>query len=259
MNATWPDPRCAIRTAWGWLARHQCDEGMPDNDVPDDDVRGEQGAPVDAVRMQPTAKLDQILSSGVLKQVNSTTCGAASLIAARMLLQPDYAQYLLGAGANVDEGSVRSRFAAQSLAVHRRTTRLIARVGPRRRDHRLRLPWPRAIGTPPWGVRHELEALGGVPYRTVLIDPGSVASRAAAIDLLKQCMTVGLPAGLFTGNRLMPRHVTLVIGEGLRVYDPAKGVVVHLNRTNFVDGDLGPVAWTQPWAVLVPRGVGLRR
>lgn len=267
VNANRPAPRSAIRAAWGWLAHHQCNGDVPEDTVDDDGVRSGQSVRQLAAAIElitkPTAELQQTLTSGELKQINSTTCGAASLIVARMLLHPEYAQFLFssasGSDSNADHNDLRSRFTAQSLAVHRRTTRLIARTGPRLRDLRIRMPWPRAIGTPPWGVRHELEALAGAKYRTVLIDPDSSESRDAAFDLLERSMAGGLPAGLFTGNLLMPRHVTLVIAEGLRVYDPAKGVVLRLNRTDFVNGDLGPVAWTQPWAVVVPLEVGLRR
>ncbi len=283
-------PRGYFRAAWAWLARQQASSPsrlLPEPQSDDDAPRARTNASAaHGKQMVRTAALGQALTSGQLQQVNSTTCGAATLIAARLLLQPDYAHYLLApthpklddqsktsaddasttttidaaaaAAAAADDG-VRSRFAAQSAAVHQRSTQLLGRVGRRRRDLRIRLPWPRALGTPPWGVRHELTALADVRYRTVLIDPGSARSRADAFALLTDAVTEGLPAALFTGNGVLPRHVVLAVEEGLRVYDPGRGVVVRLTRSDFVDGELGAVAWTMPWAVVVPRAVCGRR
>ncbi len=257
VNAHRFHPRGAFRATWAWLARHQTSSRSPLPTQPrGDDPRARTSARHQHVQIGRTTELSHALTSGQLQQVNSTTCGAASLIAARMLLQPHYANHLLTPDPHDD---VRSRFTAQSAAVHHRTTRMFGRVGPRRRAFRIRPPWPRALGTPPWGVRDELTALAAVPYRTVLIDPGSAQSRARAFALLTDTVTAGLPAALFTGNGVLPRHVVLAVDTGLRVYDPGRGVVVPLNQSDFVDGELGAVAWTQPWAVVVPRAVGMRR
>lgn len=201
-----------------------------------------------------------LLASGLLRQVDDRTCGAASLIAARMLLSPAYARMLL-AGVTTSaeplhaQADMRSRFAEQSRRVHARTNRALGRMSAR--GFRVRVPWPRALGTPPWGVRDELRALTDVKYRTMLIDSDSRTSRARAYAALTRSVASGLPAALFTGNDLSPRHVVLAIGRSpgpnsaLRVFDPGRGVVVGMSRADF-EGRLGDVAWTRPWAVVVP-------
>lgn len=201
-----------------------------------------------------------VLESGLLRQVDDRTCGAASLIVARMLLRPAYARTMMTGGSASTapphaQADVRSRFAEQSRLVHARTNRALGRIGAR--GFRVRLPWPRALGTPPWGVRDELWALADSKYRTLLIDSDSRNSRARAFAALTRSVGRGLPAALFTGNDLSPRHVVLIIGRSpgpdsaLQVFDPGRGVVVWMNLGDF-EGRLGDVAWTRPWAVVVP-------
>lgn len=103
-------------------------------------------------------------------------------------------------------------FSAEVLAMHRRLNRV----------------WPRALGTTPWAVAHEL---GGRvrPYR-----------RAEVLAALPHWVPV------YLGNRWLPRHVVLVLderdGEPV-VYNPAVGAVVPMSTSR----------WQQPWFAVLPR------
>jgi hypothetical protein len=87
--------------------------------------------------------------------------------------------------------------------------------------------WPRALGTPPWAVAREL---GGRVRRFRHDEVVAALPR---------------PVPVFLGSRLLPRHVVLVLdvqGDGLRVYDPARGAVVSIETSR----------WQVPWWSVLP-------
>mgnify|MGYP003617256336 FL=1 len=88
-------------------------------------------------------------------QQSPVTCGSACLTVARMLVDPAFASWirtgrphLPGAPTGDTEGE---RFAAYERVVQRRTNGLFPA------GLHLNVPWPRALGTPPWGAKRELE------------------------------------------------------------------------------------------------------
>jgi hypothetical protein len=141
-----------------------------------------------------------------LRQPDARSCGAACMVVAHGRARP-------------------ATFADDVRATHRRLTRARLRG-------RLQLPWPRAIGTPPWAVARELAAITGVPHRTRVVRWSRV-----------QVPTSGV---LYVGNRWLPRHVVLVLeGEPPRCYDPGSG------RTAPLDGR--PVGgWQRRWLTVSP-------
>ena len=164
------------------------------------------------------------------------------------------------------------RFAAAERWVHRRTN---AVVGP---GGRLQLPWPRSLGTPPWGARHELESgavATGVRYRTRWVRWSRVAL-GEAFAALHQVSMPDRPGVLFVGSSWLPRHVVLVIGSAvevvgdpgaapvtsLTVYEPSSGQVISLTPDDLERHT--PIAgWRQCWVALIPgqreAGQGPRR
>lgn len=163
-------------------------------------------------------------------QPDRRSCGACCLVVARALRDPDYAARL----------AERGRWAREVLRTHREVTAL--------RDRgRLGVPWPRALGTPPWAVARRLRALSGRSWRVRAVrlrgQEGWRADAAAAA-------TDGRPTPLFVGTPRLPRHVTLVVGtegRGLRVYDPARGSVFVLPHRG---GLVGATGWSTPWFVV---------
>lgn len=190
------------------------------------------------------------------RQCSSVTCGSASLVVARMLRDPRYAAGLLG-----DPPSAAGRFAAAERQVHRRTN---AVVGPGRR---LQLPWPQALGTPPWGARHELESGAGVTgtrYRTRWVR-WSRAALADAYAALHSTVAPERPGVLFVGSSWLPRHVVLVIGSAvevdgtpgsaplasLTVYEPSSGRVISLTADD-LQRHTEVAGWRRCWVALIP-------
>lgn len=156
----------------------------------------------------------------LLRQPDATTCGSAVLVRARMLADPGYDRW-------VREEPER-RFADEALRAHRRTNR----VGGRS------VPWPRALGTQPWALAAELPQRARVSL---------VVNRDRAWSRLVRATS---PSPLYVGNRLLPRHVVLVIGAGVeqaRVFEPASGATVTVDRHAFLAGRLGLAGWDRPW------------
>jgi hypothetical protein len=160
-----------------------------------------------------------------------------------MLLDPSYADAVRDA--------TDGRFAADVLSTHRRATRAIV-------AGRLQVPWPRALGTPPWAVARELSAVSGpgVParrygWKVSLFRPDAGFVRAAA------AVDTGRPVGLYVGNAWLPRHVVLAVGRAsetsLWVYDPAKGARVEVTRASVESRSLVFGRWDRLWFDVSPR------
>lgn len=192
-------------------------------------------------------------------QQSPVTCGSACLTVARMLVDPVFASWVRTGEpcppGSPPGGTEAERFAAYERVVMRRTNGLFA--GP----NRFNLPWPRALGTPPWGAKRELEygaAASGTLYDVDAVRPLSGASLRRAFDRLVDVVAEGEPALLYVGNTSLPRHVVLVLpGDGdrvLDVYDPGTGRVGHLRRDTVVERRIGLSGWDVPWFVVQPTG-----
>jgi hypothetical protein len=192
-------------------------------------------------------------------QQSPVTCGSACLTVARMLVNPAFARWITtgeGPRGDAPAGATEAeRFAAYEAVVMRRTNRVVGAGG------RLNLPWPRALGTPPWGARKELEygaARQGTSYEvSPLRQRGRQGLRDAHARLV-EVVADGAPALLYLGSGALPRHVTLVLpGDGdrlLDVYDPATGEVTMLDEERFAGRDLRIAGWDVPWIAVQPDG-----
>lgn len=169
-----------------------------------------------------------------LTQPDRRSCGAASLVMARRLVHARYA------GLVADQ----TTFAHEAATLHRRLTSLADTSGG------WQVPWPRAIGTPPWAVARELTLLTGVPYAVRVVRP----HRRVWPHL--QAVGPARPAALFVGDRFLPRHVVLVTGvagAGATAYEPASGLMMEVSRERWERGDLALAGWDRPWVVVSPR------
>lgn len=190
-------------------------------------------------------------------QQSPVTCGSASLTVARMLADPGFARWVVTGvardGGSVDGRSEPARFGAYERTVMARTNALVGAGG------RLQLPWPRALGTPPWGARNELEAgaaVAGTRYGMRVVRVATPTGLRGAYRHLVSVVGDGRPGLLYVGDALCPRHVALVLrGNGdaaLDVYDPATGTVTALDQQRFAGRRLRLAGWDIPWAVLQP-------
>ncbi|WP_226345261.1 hypothetical protein [Agilicoccus flavus] len=191
-------------------------------------------------------------------QQSSVSCGSACLTVARMMIDPALTRWILrgvGPGGARDDRPVAARFAEHEQEVLARTNAVVPRPGS------VQAPWPRALGTPPWGARVELEngaALAGTPYATTWLRGLSGERLAARVDRLVGLVDVGAPMLLYVGNGTLPRHVTLVFvaadGGPPALYDPAGGRVGAFPAAGLADRRLGLSGWDQPWVAVHPSG-----
>ncbi len=160
-------------------------------------------------------------------------------------------------GAATGEHASAARWALLQTAVHRRSTaRAVAGL----------LPWPRSLGTPPWGAAR-VARFPGVAYRSVPVDdtrPDEVDDLLARVDA---ALDRGVPVPLYAGGdtrdglaAALPRHVVLAVGreeDGYRVYEPGAGAVLPVAR-EALRHPTGPQpalgGWTHlAWALLPVR------
>jgi hypothetical protein len=188
-----------------------------------------------------------------------------------MLASAEFAGWILNGaspGGSRDSRSTRERFAEHERQVMNRTN------GIRTAGGKLSVPWPRALGTPPWGAREELEhgaARPGAAYTMRLV---RLSTRIALFDVYRDLASFarqGLPALLYIGSPALPRHITLMLPRagsssgngpgpdgpegdaGLDLYDPATGAVTELAAERFAGRRLGIAGWNVPWLTVQPR------
>lgn len=193
------------------------------------------------------------------RQQSNLTCGSACLTVARMLVDREFAHWIAtGEGARPGSPVGRSpaeRFAAYERIVHRRTNTIgFGRRGPN-------LPWPRSLGTPPWGALRELEhgaAQQGTRYGTTVLRTMSHDQLTAALRHLSSVVADGTSALLYVGSSTLPRHVVLILrGDGddsLDIYDPADGSVRTRSASALARRELRISGWNTPWALVAPTG-----
>jgi hypothetical protein len=188
------------------------------------------------------------------EQQSPVTCGSACLTVARMLVDPAFASWIRTGSPHLPGtpgGATQAeRFAAYERVVHRRTNRGLG------------IPWPRALGTPPWGAKRELEhgaARRGVRYAVEVLRPDPPAELQREFDELVDTLADGAPGLLYVGNASLPRHVVLLLpGDGdraLDVYDPGTGRVSHFRRDDLVERRLRLSGWDVAWLAVRPDGL----
>ena len=190
--------------------------------------------------------MDPRLAAATLRQPDATTCGAAVLVMARSISDPGYAE-LLATGLHPLTGyrlpgAIQERFAAEALAMHRRTTSSVDVRGA------AQLPWPQKYGTPPWAVARQLSGSTGTPWQAKAISPWG---RSGALKEIRSA-AARQAVPLFVGSRWIPRHVVLVLDAGLRVYEPSSGRVVTITADDFVQARLSLAGWSNPWFSVLP-------
>ena len=180
-----------------------------------------------------TLNWENLPFGAALKQPDQRSCGPSCAVVARMARDPAYAR------------ETEPRFADEVLATHRRVT------GPRDAAGALQLPWPRALGTPPWALSRELGASGpAYRWRVARFD------RAGAFQRTLDGVGSDQPVAVYVGSALLPRHVVLALGENdgdLQVYNPANGRLCRVTAEAFAAARLGLGSWQVPWFTVEPR------
>ena len=164
-------------------------------------------------------------------QQSTTTCGSASLTVARMLVDAAFARWIrLGLDRDAkdddvpDAQTVEQRFAAHEQVVARRTNALVGAGG------RIQCPWPRALGTPPWGAIGELEYGAAVPWadydiewfrfvRRGTLEESYTSLQRRVRDGVRHATRLGNAACAADVERDEARGALAVTRDGLRQFD----------------------------------------
>ncbi|HLV04317.1 MAG TPA: hypothetical protein VKY79_07065 [Actinomycetaceae bacterium] len=232
---------------------------------------GDGGGPVGTARpgAQHADGLPVLLGGARARQTDGTTCGSAVLVMLAATGDPALAQWLetgsLPAGEHPPEvpqepvtGGAAARFAAAQRTVQAATSR--RGLGP--------LPWPRALGTPPWTAAR-VARFPGVRYRVRPFDDAS-AQAPTLLGLVEAAIRRGQPVPLYVGgdvrgglSHAVPRHVVLAVppprGAGLpgtlQLYEPAAGSVFAVRTADLLARTEPHPAlggWTHVVATLLP-------
>jgi uridine kinase len=189
-------------------------------------VRATPAQAYDAIRaLAPRPAAPALPWGRALVQPDHVSCGATSVVVARMLRDPAYAEATL------------PRFGATVQELHR-TFR----------------GWPRQWGTAFWSVAHHLGELEGRRYT---LRPAYVGARTA-FDRLHRGAAAGQLSALYVGTATLPRHVVLVVGvdgSDLRIFDPGDGRLHTITRDAFASSRLDVGGWHKPWTVVSPCSV----
>jgi hypothetical protein len=166
------------------------------------------------------------LSPATLRQPDERSCGAASVLAARAILT-----------------TWRPTDPEHEIAEEHRL--LTSSHSPR---DRFQVPWPRALGTPPWAVANALRVLTRRHLATVSTRPRP----AIGYEVLREQVRTR-PVAVYVGSRTLPRHVVLAVGEvgdGIEVFDPAHGRLIRVPRENWAGQRVGVAGWNYVWFVI---------
>lgn len=164
--------------------------------------RGHQPDP--ALRPDWPVRWPEDLPPTALRQPDRLSCGASSMVAARVLLRPPWRP---------------EDPAAEIRAEHRALTSTRTPRG------RLQMPWTRRLGTPPWAVASALGVLSEQRIATVHARPRPALAYEVLVAQLDS-----RPAAVYVGNRWIPRHVLLALeapdaGLSIRLFDPWTGEI----------------------------------
>lgn len=209
------------------------------------------GASVRTLTAGLSRRLDEVLRGreGAFRQQSSTTCGSSSLAMFRVLTDRAFADTVLQG----DAAEVAGRWARLETGIQRATNRASSPTSG------LRLPWPIALGTPPWGLADALDDLGrarGVRFEVVRLDGTRVDEVDATLARVGAAVSRGIPVPLYVGDRLTPRHVVLAVAAGpgwVDVYDPGHGRRSRVQRDALRTGRARVSGWDLLWAAVVPR------
>lgn len=223
-----------------------------------------------AIATNPTMRTDPgpVVWAGVhAKQVDQTTCGAASMsmmlaigdpfVAVWLASGKTFARHVPPEIARIPEGrslkDVEERWHALQRSIHHQTTRRGLGL----------FAWPSKLGTPPWRVDNNTRFLD-LRFRGLLVDDEDAAELGRVLAYATAALKDGIPVPVYAAgdsdlglDTVIPRHVVLLVardGDGFLAYEPSSA---RLHRVTDEDLEAGGPKlkalgnWTRlAWTVL---------
>ncbi len=224
-----------------------------------------------AVSPLPTADEGPVTLVGTAaRQVDATTCGAASMAIMLMMGDPFVGLWVasgrrlrdylppevrhIAPHARLD--SVERRWDALQRAIHVQTVR---------RGLLLLLPWPQRWGTPPWRV-NDATRFAGLAFRGAVVDDTDDADVNALITHASAALRDGIPVPIYASgdsakglDTVIPRHVVLLVRRlhsGFSAYEPSSARLHAITDAQIRAGGVGLKAlgnWSHVAWMILPR------
>ena len=212
-----------------------------------------------------------VLLAGVpARQVDQTTCGAASMAIMLMMGDPFVGVWIASGrrlGGHLPPEVERLETRARLDTVERRWNALqrSLHAAAVRRGLLAILPWPEALGTPPWRVNNATR-FAGVAFRGAIVDDTDDADVEALISHASAALRDGIPVPIYASgdsarglDAVIPRHVVLLVrrvDRGFVAYEPGSARLYTITDGQIRDGGRGLRAlgnWSHVSWMILPR------
>jgi len=180
-----------------------------------------------------------------MRQYDDTSCGSTAIVIARAMADPIYALMLTTGGhpGTADEAGDRflARLKAEEKRLHGATNLL----------------WPALVGTPPWGLRDQMNqaAMGlGGQYRWAVTEEWVIGSVDAVVRQALAAVDQGYPVPVLIGDTI-PRHYVLLVHRdraGALFFEPSSGEVRRVSDAALRRLDFSVVGYPHLQGVIVP-------
>jgi hypothetical protein len=202
--------------------------------------------PVDPGRTGPVE-----FGGNSISQYDDTTCGSATILAARALIDPIYALRLTTGGRPGTAEESGNRFEER------------LRTEEQRIHDESDLLWPQRAGTSPWGISSLLNtgpADLAAHYRWTAVAPAIPSHIDSVIRRALAAVDRGYPVPLLIGD-LIPRHYVLLLRHdagGASFYEPTAGKIVAVPAEDLRRRDFGAVGYAHLHGAILPSGPAAR-
>ncbi len=211
-----------------------------------------------------------VLAGTPARQVDQTTCGAASMAMMLMIGDPFVGVWVASGrrfGGYLPPEAERIATLARLDTVERRWHSLQRTIHAAtvRRGLLALLPWPTALGTPPWRVNNSTR-FAGIAFRGAVVDDTDDADVDALIHHASAALRDGIPVPLYASgdssrglDSVIPRHVVLLVRRlegGFAAYEPGGARLHAITDAQIRDGGKGLAAlgnWSHVSWMILPR------